>query len=431
MSALSSLTHAKVIQPLSPDEILGLVAAEFGCTPAAIRVGTKKRSISFSRHVTVYLIKTYFPSLTWEEIGQIFGGRDHTTMINSYRCIIQALEEDEAFKARMGRLLARIGPLPSANVCKKSVLKKPAIKVEPVFKSSNLTLIVDKVARTFNLSLREVIFSRDVLIRQTLIHLIRRHAPEIPFAELAEEVFLSEEDGPKLLLDERIIRFPVNSEELRFHVDAISRAIREQKYPAFSLLGPEAAPFRFEAQLGQNHALVVDACAEAGGRAKIFKDAEIQDKLENLIKPHAASITVLRLGHSALSEAQVRLLTGFLSDHAPNLCRLNFEHARLTAQTREIWGNFICASPNLLSIPHLGLEEIEEQHLARNRQAAKAHVRSILKQSEQGRSLKITSEIAKRAGAIAFRLERRGGLPGQRLALLSAFKAARLNDRAR
>lgn len=63
---------------------------------------TKKNSkkISIARHIAIYLSRKY-TELSLTEIGNKFGGKDHSTVIHSINKVTKKIEEDESFKKQV------------------------------------------------------------------------------------------------------------------------------------------------------------------------------------------------------------------------------------------------------------------------------------------------------------------------------------------
>ncbi len=62
-------------------------AEELGFTFDEIVGDGRTRRLVAARHLIIWEVKTIWPSTTWPELGRILGGRDHTTIMYSYRKI--------------------------------------------------------------------------------------------------------------------------------------------------------------------------------------------------------------------------------------------------------------------------------------------------------------------------------------------------------
>jgi len=72
-------------KPLSVDDILEAVAAQFGTTANIIKGSSRNKEISLARHVAIYLCRELLPEVNLRVIGGALGGRDHTTILHAYQ----------------------------------------------------------------------------------------------------------------------------------------------------------------------------------------------------------------------------------------------------------------------------------------------------------------------------------------------------------
>ena len=77
---------ASVARRISPEEIQKLVANYFQIRPSDLRSPSRKRAIVRPRQLAMVLAREY-TDLSLPDIGEAFGGRDHTTVINAVRRI--------------------------------------------------------------------------------------------------------------------------------------------------------------------------------------------------------------------------------------------------------------------------------------------------------------------------------------------------------
>ena len=87
---LRDLIGSEKIKPLTIDLIQRAVAEHFDVRIADLCGRNRQRMVSFPRQVAMYLCKTLIPSLSLNEIGEAFGGKDHTTVL--YACQKMAQE---------------------------------------------------------------------------------------------------------------------------------------------------------------------------------------------------------------------------------------------------------------------------------------------------------------------------------------------------
>ena len=83
---------------LSPERIREVVARRWRVRPEALASKRRTKDVTVPRQVAMYLIKeTLGTSLV--RIGELFGGRDHSTVIHSIRKVEEEMERDPAFRA--------------------------------------------------------------------------------------------------------------------------------------------------------------------------------------------------------------------------------------------------------------------------------------------------------------------------------------------
>jgi chromosomal replication initiator protein len=79
------------------------VAEAWGVTPDALQSKKRTKELTVPRQVAMYLIKEMF-DLSLVDIGKLFGGRDHSTVIHSVDRVAAMLEEDAALRERVDAL---------------------------------------------------------------------------------------------------------------------------------------------------------------------------------------------------------------------------------------------------------------------------------------------------------------------------------------
>ena len=97
--------------------VLMETAEEFGIDVATLVSGSRLGAIVGPRHVAVYLCRELCSvggrncvtnCASYPALGRIFSGRDHTTMISSYRACKRRMEAYPSFAIRVKRLRERI-----------------------------------------------------------------------------------------------------------------------------------------------------------------------------------------------------------------------------------------------------------------------------------------------------------------------------------
>ncbi|HUE76367.1 MAG TPA: chromosomal replication initiator protein DnaA [Longimicrobiales bacterium] len=121
--AYSSLTQRDITTELAREALGGVLAPHAERTPEAIRkhvadaygVGVdalmsrrRTREVTVPRQVAMYLMRELL-DLPLTQIGQHFGGRDHSTVIHSINKVEQEVAEDERTRERIDALRAELG----------------------------------------------------------------------------------------------------------------------------------------------------------------------------------------------------------------------------------------------------------------------------------------------------------------------------------
>jgi chromosomal replication initiator protein len=92
---------------LAPERILTSVAEAFGVRPEALCGRRRTQSVVQPRQIAMYLLRQ-FTELSLAEVGQIFGGRDHTTVIYACERIAERLNDDPAFSDKINGLISTL-----------------------------------------------------------------------------------------------------------------------------------------------------------------------------------------------------------------------------------------------------------------------------------------------------------------------------------
>ena len=89
--------------PLTPFVIQQAVSAEWRVTPDGLQSKVRTKTLTVPRQVGMFLCRELL-SLQLVEIGNAFGGRDHSTVIHSLERAAAMMQEDEAFRARVEKI---------------------------------------------------------------------------------------------------------------------------------------------------------------------------------------------------------------------------------------------------------------------------------------------------------------------------------------
>ena len=89
----------------TPDLVRKRVAEAWGVSSEALQSKKRTKDLTVPRQVAMYLIKELF-DLSLVEIGRLFGGRDHSTVIHSIAKVEEEMAADPEFRQRVEALRA-------------------------------------------------------------------------------------------------------------------------------------------------------------------------------------------------------------------------------------------------------------------------------------------------------------------------------------
>jgi len=91
---LNDLTNNNQIKPVSPKDVLEIVSQFYNIAQKDLIGGKRKKELVTPRQISIFImreeLKTSYPT-----IGEVLGGRDHTTAIHAYNKINKEKEENE------------------------------------------------------------------------------------------------------------------------------------------------------------------------------------------------------------------------------------------------------------------------------------------------------------------------------------------------
>ena len=90
-------------KPLTVDDILDTVCNHYGVTQQNVFSRSRKRDYVLVRQVSMYFAQKY-TKMPASRIGQLIGGRDHSTVIHSCTAIEQRLKVDKAFMSELSSI---------------------------------------------------------------------------------------------------------------------------------------------------------------------------------------------------------------------------------------------------------------------------------------------------------------------------------------
>jgi chromosomal replication initiator protein len=89
---------------ITVDFIQRCVAEEFGLSLHDLKTRRRSKNIVLPRQVSMYLSRE-LTDLSLPEIGEFFGGKDHTTVLHSFNKIKEEIKKDEELKNKVERII--------------------------------------------------------------------------------------------------------------------------------------------------------------------------------------------------------------------------------------------------------------------------------------------------------------------------------------
>ncbi len=102
-SVLEDILVAEQRHEISLDDIQRRVAEHFDIRVADMKSSRRPKSIAFPRQIAMYLARQLTDS-TLQEIGEAFGGKDHSTVIHGHRLVEKRLEDDAKLRLTVASL---------------------------------------------------------------------------------------------------------------------------------------------------------------------------------------------------------------------------------------------------------------------------------------------------------------------------------------
>jgi chromosomal replication initiation ATPase DnaA len=65
----------------SPEDLLAVIARAIGMNPMCFRMNDRSRNIAELRFLGTLFLRKHFPTVTLKQIGTLFGGKDHSTVV--------------------------------------------------------------------------------------------------------------------------------------------------------------------------------------------------------------------------------------------------------------------------------------------------------------------------------------------------------------
>lgn len=107
-AAISDIINNSQPAPVTVDKIIDEVARTYGnVTPDDIRSQKRNSNISEARQISMYIVRE-ITDLSMVEIGETFGGRDHSTVVYATRQVEKKIEKDPHTRAIVNDIIKNI-----------------------------------------------------------------------------------------------------------------------------------------------------------------------------------------------------------------------------------------------------------------------------------------------------------------------------------
>ena len=108
--SVQSLVGGKAIaSELSEQKVINVVADYYNLSPSQLTGKIRTGQIALARHIAMYLIRITL-DVSLKKIGDIFGGKDHTTVMNAIQKVDKGLKTDAKLKEAVEELQKRLKP---------------------------------------------------------------------------------------------------------------------------------------------------------------------------------------------------------------------------------------------------------------------------------------------------------------------------------
>jgi chromosomal replication initiator protein len=106
-SVLGHLLVSEMPKSIDLEEIIEVVCTYFELKRADLLGGSRLKKFSYPRHIAQYLART-MTNLSYPDIAERFGGRDHTSILHAFRKIEEEASQDENLQNLVNYLAKRI-----------------------------------------------------------------------------------------------------------------------------------------------------------------------------------------------------------------------------------------------------------------------------------------------------------------------------------
>lgn len=105
--ALADLIDSGKKKTVTQNDVIQAVCAHYDIEPIDLEKKGRKKEITHSRHVAMFLLRTEL-NMSYKGIGRRFGGRDHTTAIHAYEKMSSELKKNITLKEEMNAVREKL-----------------------------------------------------------------------------------------------------------------------------------------------------------------------------------------------------------------------------------------------------------------------------------------------------------------------------------
>jgi len=106
-TSLAQLMKSQESRAITPELIISVVCEQYGITPEQMTSKNRSRNIALPRQIAMYLCRD-MTQLSTTNIGNAFGGRDHTTVMHGCEKIAEEMKANFSFKKRVEEIAGLI-----------------------------------------------------------------------------------------------------------------------------------------------------------------------------------------------------------------------------------------------------------------------------------------------------------------------------------
>lgn len=92
---------SKVSHDVTAEELVDFVCRDLSVNIVSVQGKSRKGPVAQARHISIYFLRKYLNHLTLKDIGEVFGGKDHSTILHSIKAVDIQIETDKVFRDKV------------------------------------------------------------------------------------------------------------------------------------------------------------------------------------------------------------------------------------------------------------------------------------------------------------------------------------------